>query len=186
MGVVCNPQFTPDPGDYWEPIEVNIYCCPSTATIFYTIDGSDPDINSEIFIDPIFIEDTTTIKAKGVLAGWFDSEIEEATYVIEQSVIEEEIIEPAESDCFTIYPNPFNPDVTISLYLDKAGLVDIEIFNISGRKIKSLISSHLPAGQYNFVWNGRNDSEETVSNGLYLIRLKTPAKIEIKKAIMIK
>ncbi|MFA5498879.1 MAG: T9SS type A sorting domain-containing protein [Candidatus Cloacimonadia bacterium] len=79
------------------------------------------------------------------------------------------------------YPNPFNPETTISLNLPKASEVELAIYNIKGQLIKKLINTHMEAGQHKIVWNG-ND----VSSGLYFYKLTTPEGSLINKMMLLK
>ncbi len=84
------------------------------------------------------------------------------------------------------YPNPFNPETTISFSLDKAEQVTLEIFNIKGQKIKTLLSDYLIPGRYNHNWNGKDEKGINVSSGLYLYRLKCGKKTTTKKMTLLK
>ena len=84
------------------------------------------------------------------------------------------------------YPNPFNPVTTISFSLNKADYVTIDIYNIKGEKIKSLLNEHLGATQHNIVWNGKNDAGEPVSSGIYFYKIKAGKFNAVKKMVLIK
>ena len=70
------------------------------------------------------------------------------------------------------YPNPFNPSTTIEFSLPEAGFADLAIYNLAGQKIRELVSGTLSEGIHSVVWSGRDDSGLTVSNGVYLARLR--------------
>ena len=84
---VSTPQFDPAPGTYSADIEVAISCQTEDATIYYTTDGTDPDITSPVYADaPIAIEgdgSTMTIKAFAVYGDLNDSTIAVGDYVIQ-------------------------------------------------------------------------------------------------------
>jgi len=70
------------------------------------------------------------------------------------------------------YPNPFNPETTIQYDLPAASLVTIEIFNLVGQKIRTLVSSaHQGPGELRLVWDGTDDQGAPASSGVYLYRL---------------
>ena len=85
--VVATPTFTPAAGEYNEPQEVVISCTTADATIHYTLDGTDPTVESAVYETPISIDETTTVKAMAVKEGYDNSAIAEAVYTI--------ILEPA-------------------------------------------------------------------------------------------
>lgn len=78
--LVPTPTFSPEGGNQTAPIEVEISCANNDADIYYTTDGSDPDENSTLFIDPITISATTTVKARAYLDGFDPSLIATAQY----------------------------------------------------------------------------------------------------------
>ena len=82
---VATPTFTPAGGLYFGPQNVTIACATEEATIYYTLDGTDPTTASTVYTEPIAISETTTVKAFGVKEGLTDSEIATAVYTIEES-----------------------------------------------------------------------------------------------------
>jgi len=86
----------------------------------------------------------------------------------------------------TNYPNPFNPITSISFNLNTPGNVCLEIINLKGQKIKTLIDEILPSGSHQICWNGTNSVNEKVSSGVYLYKLKTNNSEQTKKMILLK
>jgi len=79
------------------------------------------------------------------------------------------------------YPNPFNPTTQISLSLPEAADVRLEIYNITGQKVTTLVAGRLEAGQHTIEWNASD-----VASGIYLYRLTTPEYVETKKMLLLK
>ena len=79
---VATPTFDPAAGEYDEAKEVTISCATDDATIYYTIDGTDPTNESSVYSEAIAVSETTTIKAFAVKDGMTDSDIASATYTI--------------------------------------------------------------------------------------------------------
>ena len=87
---------------------------------------------------------------------------------------------------FNNYPNPFNPSTTISYNLPIDSYVNISIFDVLGRRIKTLINKHMRAGK-NFVhWNGLNDQGKLVAGGVYIYTIESGDYKESKKMILLK
>lgn len=84
------------------------------------------------------------------------------------------------------YPNPFNPATTISFTLAETGSVNLEIFNIRGQKIKTLLNETRSSGKHNVVWNGHDGNENPVSSGIYFYKMKTKTGGQTKKMILMK
>lgn len=62
----------------------------------------------------------------------------------------------------------------------------MEMYNLKGQKIKTLVSQYLDAGDYSVVWDGNNDLNLPVSSGVYLYRLQTDTDHVIQKCILLK
>lgn len=71
-------------------------------------------------------------------------------------------------------PNPFNPRTTLAFDLAQAGLVEVAIFALDGRRVATLVREERPAGRHSAVWQGRDDGGRAVASGTYLCRLQTP------------
>lgn len=84
---VATPVFSMASGTYYEAIEVEISCATEGATIYYTLDGTDPTAESEIYEDPIYVENDMTIKAIAMMEGYDGSGIATANYVIMNGVV---------------------------------------------------------------------------------------------------
>ena len=79
---VATPTFTPAEGTYTEAQTVTIACTTEGATIYYTLDGTTPTVNSTTYSTAITISETTTVKAIAVKEGMLDSEVATAVYTI--------------------------------------------------------------------------------------------------------
>ena len=86
------------------------------------------------------------------------------------------------------FPNPFNPSTTIqySIPADAAGHVELVIYNMTGQKVRTLVSGAQEAGYYNIVWNGADDAGEVVASGIYLYKLVSGNFSKIEKMTFIK
>lgn len=85
------------------------------------------------------------------------------------------------------YPNPFNPTTQIEFELPRKSLVTLEVFNILGQKVKTILNNeNLPSGTYIREWNGKDDANQTVATGIYLYRLSTDEFSSSKKMLLLK
>lgn len=85
------------------------------------------------------------------------------------------------------YPNPFNPETTISfLTTESTENTELVIYNLKGQKVKTLVNKVLPAGNHSIIWNGKNDNNESVSSGVYFYKMKSGTYISAKKMILLK
>ncbi len=79
------------------------------------------------------------------------------------------------------YPNPFNPTTIISFGLSEESEMNLEVFDILGRKVQTLISGRMPAGSYTIPFDGKN-----LASGIYLYRILTNQKVITNKMVLIK
>jgi len=85
-GTVAVPLFSPEPGIYTTPQNVELSCDTADAVIRYTADGSEPDENSAIYITPISVSSGITLKAKGFKENWISSGTSTGIYTITGTV----------------------------------------------------------------------------------------------------
>jgi len=88
---------------------------------------------------------------------------------------------PEEYGLSANFPNPFNPSTEIGFSLPAASHVRLEIFNIVGQRVITLIDGRREAGYHSVVWDGRN-----VASGMYLYRLEADGFVSTKKMILLK
>ncbi|HPM04723.1 MAG TPA: choice-of-anchor J domain-containing protein, partial [Candidatus Cloacimonas sp.] len=84
------------------------------------------------------------------------------------------------------YPNPFNPETTISYSVRENVPVSIEIFNVKGQKVKTLVNEAKAAGNHSIVWKGMDDNNRPVSSGVYFFKMSAGKYSSTKKMIMMK
>ena len=97
----------------------------------------------------------------------------------------EELI-PLEFALYQNYPNPFNPLTKIKYDLPRESRVIIQIFDLQGRKINTLVDGVKNAGRNMVTWDARNDNGESVSAGMYIYMIKAGEYIEKRKMVYLK
>jgi hypothetical protein len=101
---------------------------------------------------------------------------------------------PAEFDLSQNYPNPFNQSTKIDFVLKQSGFTTLMIYDLLGRKVKTLVEEELSAGSKSVLWDGKNDSGTNTSSGIYFYRLKVASSLssgtgnfsETRKLVMLK
>ena len=93
---------------------------------------------------------------------------------------------PVEFNLKQNFPNPFNPSTSIQYQLLEAGFVTLEVFDVNGRKIKTLINSQQNAGYKTVMWNGTNDAGMPVSTGMYIYSVRSGDKVINKRMTFMK
>ena len=84
------------------------------------------------------------------------------------------------------YPNPFNPSTEIAFDMALYKGVELKIFNLLGKEIKTLVDTKVKPGNHKVVWNGQDDRGKEVSSGVYFYRLKTENFVKQKKLILLR
>jgi len=85
------------------------------------------------------------------------------------------------------YPNPFNPGTTIVFRLPEAGHIQLDIFNLQGQRVRSLINQSVSAGQHYIRWNGLDQKGKRVASGIYIYRLQFENRyVKTRKMILLK
>ena len=69
------------------------------------------------------------------------------------------------------YPNPFNPVTNIAFSLSEPGHVTLEVYNVKGEKVRTLVDKVLAANNHIVTWNGKNDNNKSVSSGVYFYKM---------------
>jgi len=95
-------------------------------------------------------------------------------------------IVPPETKLKGNYPNPFNPETTIAFSLATAGKVEVEIYNIKGSKVKTLVNEHRSVGNHQVIWDGKDDNDRNVGSGIYFYQMRANAFVTTKKMILMK
>ena len=92
-------------------------------------------------------------------------------------------------DKFTLdqnYPNPFNPITTLRYELPENGLVNITIYDMVGRQVKTLVNQRQDAGYRSIIWDATNDNGKPVSAGIYLYQIQAGGNMQTKKMVLLK
>jgi hypothetical protein len=85
------------------------------------------------------------------------------------------------------YPNPFNPATEVAYSVREGGPVTIEVFNVAGRVVRTLLRAELEAGaEGSVIWDGLDDRGERCASGVYFCRMVTPDFAETRKLVMLK
>jgi ligand-binding sensor domain-containing protein len=83
-------------------------------------------------------------------------------------------------------PNPFNPSTTISFTLPASGKANLTVYDITGRKVRTIFSGQMSAGVHSAVWNGRDEKGRAVSSGVYISRLESGKSAHAVKMLLVR
>ncbi|MBN1349030.1 hypothetical protein JXJ21_06465 [candidate division KSB1 bacterium] len=84
------------------------------------------------------------------------------------------------------FPNPFNPVTEISYQVPCDGQVILEVYNVKGEKVATLVNGFSKAGKFRILWNGRDDYGQIIASGIYLYRLRAQSYTELKRMLLLR
>jgi endonuclease I len=87
---------------------------------------------------------------------------------------------------FQNVPNPFNPATTISYELEQPAGVQLQVFDLGGRLVRTLIQGTEQAGRHEQVWQGRDQADRPVAAGVYFYRLRADDEVQTRRMLLVK
>ena len=93
---------------------------------------------------------------------------------------------PAAFQLHQNYPNPFNPYTTVEFTLSSPAPVVIEIYDILGQRVRTLVDCAMPAGNHRVVWDGRGAEAHSVASGVYFYRFRAGPVTETRRMLLLK
>ena len=83
-------------------------------------------------------------------------------------------------------PNPFNPRTTVRFDLARAGFTELDVYDLNGRHVRSLVNENLAEGEHQAIWDGRSDGGRPLASGVYLFRLRGKDFVETQRVALVK
>jgi len=153
------PVFSGSPG--WEQAEFDLSGYNGTVQLRFVF-GSDGFVNGE---------------------GWYIDDL----MITNMVDTEDEIVLPVHSELKQNHPNPFNPETSISFSVAEDNVnTEINIYNIKGQKVRTLINDILPKGHHSTLWEGKDDAGNKVGSGVYFTKMRSGKFTNLKKMILMK
>ncbi len=149
----------------------------------------------DLFFGSIFEEEITFLCDGKVVdfnsqqSNWYrvGTDLDECEdYDGQQLDISNAITVPKEINLHQNYPNPFNPITSLGYDLPDNGFVNITIYDLNGRVIRTLVNSYKTAGYHLIEWNATNGKNEPVSQGIYVYTIQTGGIRQSKKMVLLK
>ena len=139
---------------------------------FYTDEEIDWDIEYFYRVSAYLGYWTDHSETESIILEWLnltDKELVPGTYIVSQN-----------------YPNPFNPSTTLRYSMSKGELVNIAVYDMSGRLVKGLLNGYQNAGYNSIQWNATNNQGQSVSAGMYICIIKIGSYNTSKKMLLLK
>ena len=93
---------------------------------------------------------------------------------------------PKRYNLYQNYPNPFTSLTNIKYSIRKPGSVELNVYNIVGQRVKTLVNESQKAGNYSVTWNSRDDKSRVLSSGIYFVRLKVSDFSQTRKLLLLR
>ena len=100
----------------------------------------------------------------------------------------EESVRPTRIRLYQNHPNPFNPETMIRYSVEGENDVQVvvKVYNVAGRLVKTLVDEVRSPGEYEVIWNGRNESDDQVASGVYFYKLRVSDFVETRKMVLLR
>ena len=101
--------------------------------------------------------------------------------IVANSSTEVPVSMPGKFALSAAYPNPFNPSTSISLHVPMESNVSVQVYDLSGRMVSTLLSGVQAQGDYSLIWNAQEQA-----SGMYLVRAETAGSVAVQKILLLK
>lgn len=109
-------------------------------------------------------------------------------FFVSPAGVEDDLTEshPSDYELRQNYPNPFNPYTSIEYSLPRIGWVRIDVFNVLGERVRTLVDEKQKAGSHSVKWDGTDDEDHSVPSGIYFCRLRADDSEQTGKMVLLK
>lgn len=185
------------------PFNLNSEVNYNTVNLFWEMQGSNRALtgyrihrNGSVIAeitDPTQLYYTDTITANGVYRyyitaayGLLDSDPSNVINMLIEGLDIEENIQTSTQTALHLSPNPFYTTADIQYNVIRAGKVKVDVYNIKGQHIKSILEETKSSGSYQLTWDGKDKAGNKVAPGIYFMRLEADGKALTKKMLKLK
>ncbi|MDO9577278.1 MAG: C25 family cysteine peptidase [Candidatus Cloacimonadales bacterium] len=138
------------------------------------------------YLDPDVPNGTYTYNIRAVYSGNYQSALS-GDAIIEHVQTGAGNDVPARTELYGNYPNPFNPATVISFALSTSDNVTIDIYNIKGAKVATILNENLQPGYHTARWEGKDTNNRNVASGIYFYKMHVGSRYSnTRKMILLK
>ena len=138
------------------------------------------------FIDIDVPNGTYNYNIRAVYEGGYQSALSSDAVIEHIQTNADGNIIPVKTELSGNYPNPFNPTTTISFSTSEVGYVSINIYNMKGQLVKTLVNQQLDAAYHDIVWDGKDNHNKPISSGIYFYKMSSNNYFATRKMILMK
>lgn len=187
LGGIEGITYNPNNGELVNYVLIKINNIPGEYTFSDSIGNFEYKLPAgiyDVYAERVFYEDVIEYQVE-VIDGQFT---QIAIPIFETVDIDNNEIIPLNDNLYlTNSPNPFNPSTTISFSVTKnSDFVNLEIFNIKGQKVITLINEIMLSGKHSIIWSGLDSNNKPVSSGIYFYKIKAGNRESVKRMLLLK
>lgn len=160
----------------------------STGTIVYA-SASDPQIPTGWHVESTLVDDFDLDGYDDLLLTLIDQTLESRTFLIgaiNGAASVDGLSGPGLVKLQQSWPNPVNGSSTIRFEMEKAGRVRLQIFDVAGRLVRTIVNDGMPAGSHTRVWDGRDEQNHDVASGIYFYELDVDGQRQANKLVQVR
>ena len=188
LGGIVGETYNPTTGDPVDYVLLKIDNQPGEFTFSDSIGNFEYKLPAgiyDVYAERVFYEDVIEYQVE-VIDGEFTQiaiPMFETVDVVEQTIPNSSFLISHLSN----YPNPFNPSTTISFSLTQnSDFVILEVYNIKGQKVTTLINEQMQKGKHTTIWSGLDSNNKPVSSGIYLYKIKVGKQVSVNRMLLLK
>jgi len=133
-------------------------------------------------IDAVYCFETYPIYTHNIMVGADNGLFLGTNLLITE--VDETVIPSAKIELVN-HPNPFNPETTIKFFLPEAGLAELTIYDLQGRKVDTLLNCYLERGEHQRVWTGIDGRGSSISSGVYFLQLSLDQRSSVTRKVLL-
>jgi subtilisin family serine protease len=167
---------------------VSIYCSVDGGGTFpYTVATGEPNDSVYVWTVPDTLSDSCIVKIVAYDPSFnIGEDVSDAFFSIHSQISAKPIAGVVQFGLLENYPNPFNPVTRIEFSLDEGARVYLRVYDVLGKVVKTLVQETMPAGRHTAIWNGEDESGQTVASGVYVCRFEASGKMAMCKIVLLK
>lgn len=158
---------------------------PVQDTLKIALAGAQANTGEGVFAE-IFIADTGVVPELHLLMVSFNGDQIPAKYDTPTDVLQIHGPQPTVVHLAPNYPNPFNAQTTIPYALSEQTQVRLEIFNMMGQRVRTLVDEEQQPGSYLALWGGEDETDGELASGVYFYRLRAGALDQMQRMTLLK
>jgi uncharacterized protein YneR len=152
--------------------------------LLFNMNKSEPNMDHSF--SPVLADSVRIVIYDLVAPGsWYNQVACISEFEVYSNYLSDVEVSPAPRMILSNFPNPFNPVTTIKFNVEQGSKSELTVFDVRGRKVKTLHQGYLDAGVHSFQWNGKDNKHRNVSSGVYFCVVKIGTQVMTQKMTLL-